>query len=487
MGFEIKQQLKLGQNLLMTPALQQAIKLLQLSRIELEQYVAEQLAENPILEERSLEASSSEELKIAEEKEREHSQEEFTKDQFEKEANVVEKSAEADANLDSFSRNQDFDAKSQRTSKSDKEGFNYENVLSYEKTLRDTLEDQASEVGLDDEEKKIISEIIGNIDDRGYLQTSIQEIAKNINVEPNAVDDLLDTVQRFEPSGVGARDLKECLLIQIRNSKLKNGVLEKIIVDHLKHLENRNFDVIAKSLNIEVEQVIKNVEMIATLDPVPGRQFHSDSSIYIVPDVYILKSKNGWYASLNKDGLPKLKINELYSGMIEKKSLKTDDKEYLQNKLKEASWLIKSIEQRQRTILKVAESILERQQDFFDHGEQYLKPMILRDVASDIEMHESTVSRVTTNKYVHTPRGNFELKYFFNNSVARSDGQDLASESVKVMIANYIKEENAKKPYSDQQIVDHLDQQGIQLARRTVAKYRESLGILPSNKRKKFY
>lgn len=487
MGFEIKQQLKIGQNLLMTPALQQAIKLLQLSRIELEQYVAEQLAENPILEDSATDASS-EEVRIAEEKEKEHTQEDFTKEQFEKEANVVEKSSESEVNLDSFSKNQDFDAKSQLSkSGSDKEAFNYENVLSYEKTLHDFLGDQASEVGLEDEEKRIVSEIIGNIDDRGYLPIKVEELAKKLNTDINAVEDLLDTVQRFEPNGVGARDLRECLLLQVRNSKLKNGTVEKIVADHLKSLENRDFDHIAKKLGITVEQVIDNVEIISSLDPVPGRQFHRDSSIYIVPDVYILKSKKGWYASLNKDGLPRLKINQLYSGMIEKKSIKADDKEYLQNKLKEASWLIKSIEQRQKTIMKVAESILERQQDFFNLGEEHLKPMILRDVASDIEMHESTVSRVTTNKYMHTPRGVFELKYFFNNSVSRSDGEQLASESVKVMISTYIKEEDTKKPYSDQQIVDYLDQKGIQLARRTVAKYRESLGILPSSKRKKFY
>ena len=260
-----------------------------------------------------------------------------------------------------------------------------------------------------------------------------------------------------------------------------------MVESHLHHLETRNYAVIAKALKIPVEKVVENAAIIGDLEPIPGRPFGAESAQYIVPDVYVFKLGEDWVVSLNEEGLPRLKLNNYYKGLLSKKEAQGSDKTYLQDKYKAAIWLIKSIQQRQKTIFRVAEKIVVRQKDFFDHGVERLKPMVLRDIAEDISMHESTVSRVTTNKYIHTPRGIFELKYFFNSSVSKSDGDSVASESVKRMIADLVKVEDVKHPLSDQKIVELLEQKGIQLARRTVAKYREQLNILPSSRRRKHY
>jgi RNA polymerase sigma-54 factor len=284
---------------------------------------------------------------------------------------------------------------------------------------------------------------------------------------------------------VGARDLKECLFIQLRAGRLKNGIVERIIEGFLVELETRNFQAIAKAMKITLEQVIENVQIIAELEPIPGRQFGGLEAQYVVPDVYVFKVAGEWIVTLNDEGLPHLKVSKMYEKMAGK--MGGTNKDYLQEKLKSAQWLIKSIQQRQKTILRVTEKLVERQKDFFEKGVEYLKPMVLRDIADDIGMHESTISRVTSNKYVHTPQGIFELKYFFNSSVSMSSGDSLASASVKKIISDIIGKEDVRHPLADQRIVEILDERGIQLARRTVAKYREQLGILPSSKRKKYY
>ena len=318
------------------------------------------------------------------------------------------------------------------------------------------------------------------------MDATIDGIAARLNVKPDEVDDILDTIQRLDPPGVAARDLKECLMIQLRTHGLKNGVVEKIVESQMKELETRNYNQIAKSLTLSLNEVIENVATIAELDPIPARQFGTNAAQYIVPDVYVFKLGEEWVTSLNEEGLPRLRVSDFYQEMVSGQ-LEKDDKEYVQDKIKSASWLIKSIQQRQRTIFKVTESIVKRQLDFFEKGIQFLHPMVLKDIAADIEMHESTVSRITNGKYVHTPRGIFELKYFFNSPVSRSDGTDMASESVKSMIKDLVQKEDIKKPLSDQKIVNMLEEKGVKLARRTVAKYREQLGILPSSKRKKYF
>ena len=479
----------------MTPQLQQAIKLLQLSRMELEEFVADQLSENPVLEEG---VTSSHEERVQSEKEKERTESQAVNDAMEGAGNIVDKvSADQPNEVDweSYSKHKESEAPIPSSMVRRDEDFpNYENIVTKSATLQDHLTEQVSETDFDDKEKKIAEVIIGNIDDRGYLRSTVEEIAEQEGFTVEEIEDILDSVQRFDPIGVGSRDLKECLMVQLRVNTLKNGVVEKIIENHLKDLETRNYQAIAKSLKIPLEKVIENVQIVAELEPVPGRQYGADSAQYIIPDVYVFKIGDEWAVAMNEEGLPRLQISKIYKDMLEKqtgekqkKPVKVDEQEYITDKMKSAEWLIKSIQQRQKTIYRVTESIVERQKEFFEQGIEHLKPMILKDIAEDVEMHESTISRVTTNKFVHTPRGIFELKFFFNSSVSRSDGDNLASESVKKMISDIIKSEIPKKPYSDQKIVEMLEEKNIQLARRTVAKYREQMGILPSSKRKKYF
>jgi RNA polymerase sigma-54 factor len=370
----------------------------------------------------------------------------------------------------------------------DDEQPNYENIVTKASSLNEYLMAQAGELDFTEREKKIAMLIIGNIDERGYLRVSLEELGQAEGFNLEELEDVLDTIQRMEPAGVGARDLKECLLNQVRAANLKNGIIEKIIESHLPDLETRNYQQIVRALKVPLEKVIENIQVIASLEPIPGRQFGVDAPHYVVPDVYVFKLGDEWHVAMNDDGLPRLQVSNVYSGLLEKDAnVKGEEKAYISEKLKSAQWLIRSIQERQRTIFKVTECIVKRQRDFFEHGVEHLKPMILKDIAEDVEMHESTISRVTTHKYVHTPRGIFELKYFFNSSVSRTDGESLASESVRKMISDLVKSEDPRKPYSDQKIVELLEEKGIQLARRTVAKYREQLGISPSSKRKKFF
>lgn len=487
MALDLKQSLKLSQQLLMTPQLQQAIKLLQLSRLELEEFVTQQLAENPVLEEGITESM---EERISVERERERTEDQVVSERMSEAANIVDNASgddkPADMDWETFARLQDFN--NSPTSSSKREGddeFPSHENLSRAGTLQDYLLAQIGEMDLTDEEKSVAGVVIGNIDDRGYLQSTIEEIAQKDGFAPDLIEDMLDVVQHLDPAGVGSRDLKECLNLQLRLGRLKNGIVEKIVDNYLVELETRNFQAIAKAMKISLEQVIENVQIIAELEPIPGRQFGGLEAQYVVPDVYVFKVAGEWIVTLNDEGLPHLKVSKMYEKMAGKTA--GTNKDYLQDKLKAAHWLIKSIQQRQKTILRVTEKLVERQKDFFEKGVEHLKPMVLRDIADDIGMHESTISRVTSNKYVHTPQGIFELKYFFNSSVSMSTGDSLASASVKKIISDIIGKEDPKHPLADQRIVEILEERGIQLARRTVAKYREQLGILPSSKRKKYF
>ncbi|MGE0171663.1 MAG: RNA polymerase factor sigma-54 [Oligoflexales bacterium] len=490
MAFDLKQSLKLSQQLLMTPQLQQAIKLLQLSRIELEEFVTQQLSENPVLEEGMTESA---EERLQTERNRESTESQIIDEHMRSAEKIVDQTggeSTSDSEWENYSRSNDYSSYTSSTVKRGDDEFpNYENLVTKSGTLNDHLMTQIGELDLQEREKEIAQLIIGNIDEKGYLRSPVEELASD-KYELEEIEDILDVVQRLDPSGVGARDLRECLLIQIRNNRLKNGVVEKIVESHMPHLENRNFQAIAKAMKIPFETVVENVHTISDLEPIPGRQFGNNSTQYIVPDVYVFKIAEEWVVTLNDEGLPKLRVSNVYQDMLkemDKEKKENSDKDYIQDKLKSAMWLIKSIQQRQRTIFKVTETIVQKQKEFFESGVEHLKPMILRDIADEIGMHESTISRVTNNKYVHTPLGIFELKYFFNSSVARIGGESMASVSVKKMISDLITAEDAKRPLADQKIVEILEEKGIQVARRTVAKYREQLGILPSSKRKKFY
>lgn len=490
MAIKIGQSLGLGQNLTMTPQLQQAIKLLQLSRLELEQFVEAQMAENPVLEEVPNEANDD-----YSPIEQEFTESEAVSGRLEEASSIVDqvgkdKETEVDwERLSNYEESRHQASSGGSKNNGEDENPNYENIVTKAATLQEYVLDQSREIDFSPEERTISEQLAGNINDRGYLVVSIEELADKEGFDRETVEGVLDTIQHFDPPGVGARDLKECMLIQIRHFKLRNGIVEKIIEHHLHDLENRNYSAVAKALGVPLEQIYANVGVIAGLDPIPGRQFGPDAPHYIIPDVYIFKVGGEWVVSMNEDGLPRLKVSPFYKDMLkEQKALaikKNEGKEYLDDKIKSARWIIKSMEQRQRTIHRVMEKILERQRDFFEYGIQYLKPMVLRDIADALELHESTISRVTTNKYVHTPRGIFELKFFFNSAIGRNVGESVANEAVKSRIAEIVKAEDHNKPLSDQQIMEMLSKENIDISRRTIAKYRELAGILPSSKRRK--
>jgi len=476
MAIEIKQTLRLSQQLVMTPQLQQAIKLLQLNRLELCEHVVQEMMENPVLEENP--EFTEEEINEKEQK-REKVEDNTTKE-IKGEGEGVD-----EFNWENYM--QPYSPPSYRyTPLQDQEFPSFEATLTKKASLFDHLKWQLALSKLSEKDEKIGMLIIGNIDDDGYLKVSTEELAEKSGVEVELVEKILKKIQEYDPIGVAARNLKECLCIQAKQTA-EPELAKDVVMNHMKDLERKNYNVIAKNMQLGIEKVHSLVKMISAMEPKPGRPFYDEKAQYISPDIYIYKVGDEYVIVLNEDGLPKLKISYFYQNALKRESTSSKEKEYINDKLRSAIWLIRSIHQRQRTIFKVTESIIKFQNDFLDKGISSLKPMVLRDVAEDINMHESTVSRVTSNKYVHTPQGIYELKFFFNSSIKRLQGTDIASESVKEKIRSIIVEENQKKPYSDQEIVELLRRDNIEIARRTVAKYREVLGILPSSKRKKYF
>jgi RNA polymerase sigma-54 factor len=483
MALEIRQQLKLSQQLVMTPQLQQAIKLLQLSRMELMDVVREELEENPVLEEGQ---DTPEEKTLTED--------ELTAEAHEEHAPESAKEVEGDRDgmsdidwktyLESYS----LGGTTADSSEDDEDRPSFENLLTRKPSLADHLLWQLSLSPLENSDRAIATEIIGNVDEDGYLQASVDELAVQFGYDSAQIEKVLSAVQDFDPPGVASRNLQECLLKQVKLLGMSDDLVGIILRDHLDELENRRYQVIARALQVPLDEVFGAAKFISGLDPRPGSQYGQEDVHYIIPDIFVHKVTDEYVVVLNDEGLPNLRINSFYRNALSG-SAQVDEKagEYIQEKLRGALWLIKSIHQRQRTIYRVTKSIVKFQRDFFDHGVAYLKPLVLRDVAEDIEMHESTVSRVTTNKYVQTPQGLFELKYFFNSGINTTEGDSVASESVKSKIKGIISVENTRKPYSDQKIVEMLHDQGIDIARRTVTKYREMLGVGSSTQRKRLF
>ena len=494
MALEIKQSLKLSQQLVMTPQLQQAIKLLQLNRMELQEVVTQEMMENPILEEVSESAeteggSSTEDLTPTSsdpEAEQLRDEESFIKPKAQEEQLI---SGKDDFNWESYVEEFNSTSSSAPSMREINDELpSFENVLTKTTTLEDHLSWQLSMIALTDEEKKLGELIVGNLSDDGYLNAQLEDLARESQLELEDAEEVLKMVQNFDPLGVGSRNLQECLSIQARFMNPRQPLVEKIIENHLGDLERKNYSSIAKALGVPLEKVIEATKLILEFEPKPGRSFHTSDTQYITPDIYVYKVADEFMIVLNEDGMPKLRISPYYKNILSsaQKDQNKLTKEYVQEKLRSAVWLIRSIHNRQKTIYKVTEAIVKRQRDFFEKGVQQLKPMILKDVANDIGMHESTISRVTTNKFVHTPVGIFELKYFFNSSINAADGSDsLASEAVKEKIRQMIQKEDQRNPLSDQKIVELLRTENIDIARRTVAKYRDMLGILSSGKRKK--
>ncbi len=488
MAFELKQNLKLSQQLIMTPQLQQAIKLLQLSRLDLMDAVNQEMEENPLLEEVMSDEDPEAEKKIEPEQTEEGAREEIS---------LVERTEELTGEGDG---RQEFDWDGyledygpMGITYDRKEGTapSWDNLTAVKSSLTDYLVWQLRLSQFTNEELHIGEQIIGNLDQNGYLVATLEEIAALEKVDPAIVEEMLKKVQEFDPPGIAARDLKECLLIQARllgNAKL---LVEKIIMGYLKDLEVKNYLHIARKLKVTLDDVMAAVVIITNMDPKPGSVYNEERIQAIVPDVYVIKSGDDYKIILNDDGLPRLRISNFYREIMGGMGagVKADNgKKYIKERVQSATWFIKSIQQRQKTIYRVAESIVRYQKEFFDGGISFLKPLILRDIADDVEMHESTISRVVTNKYMHTPRGLFEMKYFFGSSIHRTGGDDVAAKSVQDEIRRLIKEENHQKPLSDQEIVQSLQKaSGITIARRTVAKYREMMGVLPSSRRKRYF
>jgi RNA polymerase sigma-54 factor len=478
---ELKQFLKMQQQLVMTPQLQQAIKLLQLSRAELEETVHQELLENPVLEIDG-EAQSASEVGSA------------IDAAFEKDAR---KEAEPEFDMERFINDYEeyaSDPASRELRLNDDELPTLEQTVATRPTLADHLDWQLKLMSMTDEERNIAGAIIGNLNADGYItEEQLDALTTELGADRSDVDSVLvDIIQDLDPAGVGSRNLRECLLIQAKTLFPRDDLVHQIIGSHLENLERRNVNAILKDLDCDMEDLQGAMKLIRELEPKPGRNFSSpgEEPQYVTPDVFIVKVGREYLVQLNEDGLPRLRLSKFYQRELKRAggmARGSEEREFLQNKFKSAMWLIRSIHQRQSTIRKVAESLVRFQRDFFDRGPEHLRPLILRDVADDIGMHESTVSRVTTNKYVHTPHGIFELKYFFNSRITATEGADLASESVKQKIRKYISHEDPKKPLSDQKLCDMLEAEGMSIARRTVAKYREMMGIATSSARKQVF
>lgn len=475
MEMKINLSLKMTQKLVMTPMLQQAIKLLPMARLELAQLIRQKIIENPVLEELLEEENENEQENSQEEKE---PNEDFNSDN-EQSPNSQDQEIDWDSYFQgNIDQGMSVESYTERPS--------IESTYKKEATLADHLMWQLDLSVDSDSDKFIGSCIIGNIQNDGYLCADLQEIAEICNTEEKNVLKVLKIVQSFEPAGVAARTLKECLMIQARTLSEKNPYVEVLIENYLERLEDRFLPKVASELKIAVEEVLDALKIIRDLCPKPGLLFSSERIDYVVPDLVVVKTEKGYDVVLNDDGVPNLRISPYYHNLL-KTTKEGQTKEYLEDKYRSALWLIKSIDQRRQTIYKVGKSIVKLQKSFLDDGLSYLEPMVLKDVAKDIEMHESTVSRITTNKYIDTPQGVFELKFFFHSGIKSYMGNTMSSIRVKNMIKEIINEEDGSYPLTDDQMVEALMRKNAKIARRTITKYRKELNIPPASKRKKWF
>ncbi len=478
----------------MTPQLQQAIKLLQLSRLELAQSISQELIENPILEELSPdmadEAPGAESESAAETaadraaEEQPLQREADVEGETELKSEIDQVGPQWDEYLQDMSDGRDYGT----FEADDSERPSYDQTLTRMPTLSDHLLWQLRLSVSDPALLAACEAVIGNIDDDGYLRSSVDELLEDRKTGRAVMEQAIRTIQRFEPLGVGARDLKECLLIQVQALGMQGTLVEKIIQDHLSDLEKRKYQQIAKVLNVTPQDVMEASKVIIhELEPKPGRPYAASDTHYVVPDVYVVKVEDRYEIQLNDEGFPRVRINPYYRRILaQKDSVDKTTRDYIEERLRSAQWLIKGMEQRNKTIYKVAESIVKFQHEFLEHGISQLKPMVLKDVAEDISMHESTISRVTTSKYMHTPQGIYPLKFFFTTGFTTAgSGTEVSSLTVKDVIQKMIREEDPAEPLKDQQIVEALKVRGIDIARRTVAKYREELRIPPTSVRKR--
>jgi len=502
-------QLRIGQSLTMTPQLQQAIRLLQLSTLELQTEIQEVLESNPMLEveEDTPSGEPLDDNKQKTEDDNTHINEltNSNNSNNESETNDLQSDASArDVDLHNQEMPDELPVDSQwddiyepllsnaSGAGDDKTREFLENQSSSETALVDHLSDQLLVTTMSDVDRTIAMAIIDGIDEAGYLQEPIEDIysslADELEIEFDEVEAVLHLIQHFDPIGVAARDLKECLLIQMATYSVDEfPVLKKarqIIKDHLDLLGNHDYAKLKRYNRIDDDELAEIIHFIQTLNPRPGSNISLSSTQYVVPDVFVTKSSGRWHVRLNGDTAPKLRINPTYASYIQR-GKQTDDNNFMKSNMQEARWFIKSLQSRNETLMRVATSIVEHQRTFLDYGEEGMKPLVLREIAEELELHESTISRVTTHKYMHTPKGVFEFKYFFSSHVGTSDGGECSATAIRAMIKKLVECEKPKKPLSDNKIANLLVAQGINVARRTVAKYRESMMIPPSNERKR--
>ncbi|HKV54999.1 MAG TPA: RNA polymerase factor sigma-54 [Candidatus Binataceae bacterium] len=512
MALEVKlqQDVRLRQQLVMTPQLQQAIKILQLSLPELEMVVQSELDSNPMLEpldqspgetaanstmedDDAPPSSDGEPLPPEPEAGSAEADSDWERTAVETPPETVASEAPdaaaevRDENLDwrEYLENYSNNWQGEAPNNEDDDRRTLENTLTRKSSLEDHLIWQLRLSNLNDEEQQIGATIIYNLSDDGYLETPLEELAAQLETGVERVESVLRRVQRFDPPGVAARNLRECLLAQLANLGMEESLAARVVANHLDLLEKHRYAEIAKTLGIGMDMVSEAAKAISLLEPKPGRDYGGAEPTYIVPDVYIQKIGDDFVVTLNESAVPRLRLANYYQRVLNDGDAGAETKEYLQERLRSAKWLVKSIYQRLQTIFKVANSIVKFQRAFFEHGVSHLKPLVLKDVAEDIGMHESTISRATANKYAHTPQGIFELKFFFTSGVKATDGEDVSAETVKEKIRALVGGEPQNDPLSDQAIADILRRDQINIARRTVAKYRQALGILPSSRRKR--
>jgi len=471
MALELRQQLKLTQQLVMTPQLQQAIKLLQLSRVELLETVQQELLENPFLEESTINDDTS---AVEQPDDREGPKEEVYDKELAKDADWEDYLGEF-ASTPRLSQSREFELAEEISP--------LEARYAAKPTLDGHLLWQLRLSDMTEEQKGIGEIIIGNLSSAGYLQATLDEVADMAKTTPDAVLPVLEKVQRFDPVGVAARDARECLMVQIKSlNYARDPILVELVESHLEDLEAKRYKPLLRKFKLDMDELKEYLDIIQSLDPLPGASFGGGEPTYVSPDVFVYKMGDEFVILLNDDGLPQLQLSAMSQMDI---GGNEQEKDYCTEKIRSASWLIKSLYQRQRTLYKVMESIVRHQQPFFEDGVTKLAPLILKDIADDISMHESTVSRITTNKYVATPHGIFELKFFFNSGLELDDGSQVGSESVKALIKKFISEEDTRSPLSDERIGEMLKERlKVNIARRTVAKYRTALDIPSSSRRK---
>ena len=463
----MQQNLNVSLQQVLAPQLQQSLQILQVPMLELRNLIQAEIQANPVLEEEITEPSIED---------RQQEQEEF-KEEFERLAKLDEEWR------DYMAQNNSYSGKSQEDE--ERRQFFFDSIVSHE-TLQQHLMEQLNNGDLEGEDRKTAELIIGNIDDMGFLQSPLEEMAQNTGMDIADLQRVLEVIQTFHPVGVGSRDLRDCLLIQLHRIGKEQSLEYRIVEKHLDDLGKRRFPEIARRLGTTVEQVQRCANFIATLDPKPGQIFSPDPNNYVLPDVDVVKIGDGYQITLNGEQIPHLRISNTYKDLMSQDHNGTEVKDYIRDKIRSGKFLIKSIHQRQQTISNIAHEIVSRQKEFLEKGSAFLKPLTMVQIADAVGVHETTVSRAISGKYISTPQGVFEMKYFFTPGYQTSAGESMSNTSVKEAIAELVKGEKPKSPLSDKEIVEILSSRGIPIARRTVAKYRSELNILPSNMRKRF-